>query len=830
MADNYVVKAGDTLSEIAKRYGTTVSELAKLNNISDPDFILIGQSLKLSGSPDPVPTNNTSRAVITRFGLQSNTDRTVYAEWTWDKSNTENYQTKWYYDTGDGIWFLGTDTTVDVKHCTYNGPSNAKKVYLIVKPISKKYTAKEGKKEVEYSYWTADWSTRKEYSFSDNPPTTPDVPKVSIKDYTLTAELTNVNVNGTEIQFYVIKDDKSIFKNEKVKITTNSAKFTCKVTAGSSYKVRCRAYRGTAYSDWSNFSENVTTIPAVPSGITTCRASSETSVYLEWSAVGNATSYDIEYTTEKKYFDGSDQTTTQSGIKYTHFEKTGLESGKEYFFRVRAINDNGESAWSGIKSVVIGKIPAAPTTWSLTDSVTVGESITLYWVHNSEDNSSESYADIEFKVPSTGQTWTVRVYNTAGEEEKDKTKHYVLPTSSYKEGTSIEWRVCTAGITNKLGEWSDTRTIKVYAPPTLELHMNDYLGQETTFLNGYPIYISALAGPNTQHPIGYHLKITANESYESVDRLGNPQTISKGSTVYSRYVDNIPGQGIVMDTLNVTLSANDVDLANNVDYTLTCLVTMDSGLTSESNIEFTTAMTDELNYEPTAEIALDKSNWSIQMRPYCATPSGGLITYVTLSVYRREYDGKFTEIAKDLPNDSNTYIVDPHPALDFARYRIVATSTLNGSVSYCDLAAVPVECKFAVIQWDEEWSQFDVTGEGALEHPPWSGSLLELKYNVDVTHSNRNDVSHIEYIGREHPVSYYGTQVGESASWSVSVPKSDRETLYALHRLSKWMGDVYVRDPFGIGYWATVSVSFNQKHKDVAVPVTIEITRVEGGM
>jgi hypothetical protein len=257
---------------------------------------------------------------------------------------------------------------------------------------------------------------------------------------------------------------------------------------------------------------------------------------------------------------------------------------------------------------------------------------------------------------------------------------------------------------------------------------------------------------------------------------------------------------------------------------------MDSGLTAESKIEFTTAMTDELNYEPNAEIALNTNNWSIQMRPYCETSDGGLIPHVRLSVYRREYDGTFTEIAKDLVNDSNTYIVDPHPALDFARYRIVATSTLNGSVSYCDLAAYPVECKFAIIQWDEEWTPFNVTGEDAPEQPAWSGSFLELKYNVDVTHNNKNDVSHIEYIGREHPVSYYGTHVGEGASWSVSVPKSDRETLYALHRLSKWMGDVYVRDPYGTGYWATVSVSFSQKHKDVAVPVSIEITRVEGGM
>ena len=43
----YTVKKGDTLSEIAEKFGTTVKKLATLNDIKDPDFITIGQKLKL---------------------------------------------------------------------------------------------------------------------------------------------------------------------------------------------------------------------------------------------------------------------------------------------------------------------------------------------------------------------------------------------------------------------------------------------------------------------------------------------------------------------------------------------------------------------------------------------------------------------------------------------------------------------------------------------------------------------------------------------------------------------------------------------------------------
>ena len=41
----YIVKRGDTLSGIARRYNTTVSNLAKLNNIKNVNLIYVGQKL-----------------------------------------------------------------------------------------------------------------------------------------------------------------------------------------------------------------------------------------------------------------------------------------------------------------------------------------------------------------------------------------------------------------------------------------------------------------------------------------------------------------------------------------------------------------------------------------------------------------------------------------------------------------------------------------------------------------------------------------------------------------------------------------------------------------
>ena len=885
------VERGDTLIGIAKKYGNGANykQLAAINNIPNPNLIYDGQVIKLTntagsgGSTSSTSTANQNSPTILQFGVQSDSENTLFATWSWSKSNTASYAVLWLYDTGDGVWFVGNDSNISInenapsvsRQSTYSIPSNANRVKFKVKPISKTYA----KNDKETSYWTANWSTEKIYNVSNLPPKVPPVPTVSIKDYTLKATLENLDVNAKVIQFKVVRDDKTTYKtsNTTIRTATNSAAYTCVVPAGSEYKVCCRSVKGNLYSDWSEYSGAVGTKPSAPATITTCRANSETSVYLEWPEVNKATSYDIEYTTKKEYFDGSNQTTTETGIKFAHYELVGLETGQEYFFRVRAVNGEGESAWSGIKSVAIGKDPAAPTTWSSTTTAITGEPLNLYWVHNAEDGSSQTYAELELIIDGVGEVKTIK--NTEDEELKDKTSVYPIDTSGYVEGTKIQWRVRTAGVTKAYGDWSVQRTVDIYAPPTLQMSMEDSKGAAISVLEGFPFYVEALAGPNTQAPIGYHVAITAKESYETSDDIGNFKMVNAGDAVYSKYFD-------ITSALLVEFSASNVDLENNIEYTITCTVTMNSGLTTEATYDFSVAWTD-VKYAPNAEISIDPETYTAYIRPYCeqhtikfytVTESSGTYTKTTetiesvfgeivseattttgeqvcfgttadgvelyycevdesslvedvlLSVYRREFDGSFTELATGLDNLINTSVTDPHPALDYARYRVVATTISTGAVSFYDVPGYPVGGKSVIIQWDEAWSNFDVSEEDLLEDPPWAGSMLKLPYNIDVSNSHSSDVSLVEYIGRKRPVSYYGTQLGETASWNVVIDKSDEETLYAIRRLAIWMGDAYVREPSGTGYWANVKVSFSQKHLDLTIPITFDITRVEGGI
>lgn len=891
MATKYhIVKKGDLPSPICKKYGISLSQLVKLNHLKKNRYgnylIYVGQKLIISGktttshsTPDKKPSTKKSNCPkIIHFGLQSDTDSTVFATWEWSRSNTDKYKVIWNYHTGDGVWFIGEEKEITAEQSTYNAPSNAEKVRFKVKAISKKH--KVNKKEV--SYWTADYTDWKTYDFDNNPPKMPPIPTVKIEKYKLTASLTNLDdINATEIEFQVVKDNSKTYKNGVVKIDKWAASFSCDIEAGHSYTVRARSKRNKSYSGYSDYSDGAKTIPSAPASIEYIKALSETSVQLKWKEVTNATKCEVEYTTKKMYFDSSSEVKTLTVTSKSYAEITGLESGQEYFFRVRAINEQGESGWSEIVSITIGKAPAAPTTWASTTTAIVGEKVILYWVHNSEDGSSQTTAELELIIGDNKETHTIT--NTTEESEKDKTSQYVLSTFTYTEGTTIKWKVRTAGITGVYGDWSTQRVIDIYAPPTLSLSITDKAGTSLTILESFPFYINGVTGPATQTPIGYHVTITSTETYSTVDEIGNVKMISAGDDVYSQFYD-------ISENLALEISAHSVDLENGVTYKVTVVASMNSGLTVEESAEFEVAWTDE-QYAPNAEIAIDEETLCAYIHPYCDyypmvyykvelstttgtyvqtseiitetiegtsvdeafTENGDVVYYgtlssgtgvyfcevesevselvdgITLSVYRREFDGSFVEIGTGILNASNTFVTDPHPALDLARYRIVAISDTTGAVSYTDIPGVIVGETAVIIQWDEAWTEFDTTNEDEMEQPAWAGSMLKLPYNIDVSDSNESDVTLVEYIGRKRPVSYYGTQLGSTSSWKVDVAKEDKDTLYALRRLAVWMDDVYVREPSGSGYWAYIKVSFSQEHCNLVIPVTLDITRVDGG-
>lgn len=77
----YLIKSGDTLSQIANKYGTTVSALASLNGISNPNLIYAGNTLKIpTGQSTITPASAPTNAGVMSEGITSvNVPNTSYS-------------------------------------------------------------------------------------------------------------------------------------------------------------------------------------------------------------------------------------------------------------------------------------------------------------------------------------------------------------------------------------------------------------------------------------------------------------------------------------------------------------------------------------------------------------------------------------------------------------------------------------------------------------------------------------------------------------------------------------------------------------------------------
>lgn len=803
------------------------------------------------------------------------------------KGKIDHFEVMWRY-YAYGRWQSGNNITTnevpfDYKTLQddYQAENDATRVAVKIRAIGVKDN--KGNKG-----WTGPWSDELFYYFKYLPPEKPEVPEVTIDDKKLKAHLENVSIDATGLEFEVSEylgtnSSKSVTESYKLeqKISAitgiSTVDWTIDIEYGASYMVRCRGYRYVGNSqnkeyiqgEWSEWSSPVVS-PAKAPTLTTINVKTKNSIYVAWKLVKSAKQYIIQYVPKNpqitdvgidKYFEiiGLSIQSETIDVKELNIDENaatygttiaGLSEGAEYYIRVGSSTNSGSSSstgtkWSTPMSFILGTVSNPPSIWSSNKYVGVGDPLKLYWMHNPKDNSLQAKAIMEL-------SYGTYKYDTKGNKEfvATETKEYTYPETtfdyiiknSYKSAPDdiadqtyiwevntsddrvIKWRMKTAGVLTDdsgeplYGEWSEYNIVDIYEKPSMSLEITDINGsviQSGGNLNSLPFKVNASVYEyDNQQPTGYYINIVADSSYESVDVVGDDTTVGAGTIVYSKYID------VNEFSLSEEISADSITLENNQSYTLYCTVYMNSGLSTQRSSNFVVSW-DEVSYIPLATIYVDPDNLSASISPFV---SNDVSEEVLLSVYRREYDGTFTLIQNDI--DNATWCNDPHPALDYARYRIVAKSKATGSVEYQDIEPVEIGEKSLVIQWNEYWTPTDETRSSEYSR---SGSMLKLPYNISISYSSSPDVSLVNYIGRKNPVSYYGTQKGEKSGWSTVIDKTDKETLAALRRLSVWMGDVYVREPSGTGYWANIKVNYSISSNDLTVPISIDITRVEGG-
>ncbi len=769
------------------------------------------------------------------IGIQAGTTRTIYATWKRTSySKQDGYAVSWYYYTGNkGIWFTGSSSTTKELNATYSPPSNALKVRVSVKPNPGNKAKWAGKALSNERYIPA--------GSTDTTPSAPSIHDVSVSKgsngYVVTASVTNYqneHSNG-KLKFQIVEDDSTVVSSPEATIMKNAVNIgVASVTydqakvGGHRYKARAFAYgKHGETSDWSSYSENKYTPPdkATINDLVTITFGT---VDVRWDALVGAESYTLEYTNETidgvPVFDTeSSSIQRQDNIKTTHFPASSLtvEEGKEkWYFRLRGVgSENGsEGEWSDVKDVPVGKKPDVPTVWSYTSVGKLGDPIVINWAHSSEDGSEQSGAKVGIKI--NDQEETVITLTTENS--------YSYDTSTLQDSDKISWRVCTKGISGIADEWSDWseyREAVVYSPPGISFGVGVADPEETdAVVESFPIKINALATPSSQTPVAYTISITSNEEYDISGDDGMEVHVNIDEEIYSNYIASSDHE------LLIELNPGDLYLNEGTTYTVRMSVAMQNGLTAEAESSFK-AKWEVPSWSPGADISINETTLTAYIRPFCSDEwEFEYRKGFTLAVYRIDYDSHLTLIQSGIDAGDNLTVTDPHPSLDYARYRIVATDLKTGVVFYEDPEPIPVNAGCAVIQWDGDVRSFFVDPEVYDDVvDEWAGTVLRLPYNIDVSDDVSPDVSLIEYIGRRHPVSYYGTQEGSTSRWNAEIPRSDVDTLAKIRALAIYPGDVYVREPYGTGYWANVKVSYNITHGKASIPVTFSITRVEGG-
>ena len=160
-ADTVTVKAGDTVSELAQKYNTTVNTIQQLNNLSNPNLIFVGQQLKVNN-------DNNGQAVA-----QQNTNNNAQA--AQQQATSQNTQAQASTQQAAQQQSASQNTQAQASNNNYSssvsGSDAAAKAWIAQHESSNNYNARNGqyigKYQLSASYLNGDYSPANQERVAD---------------------------------------------------------------------------------------------------------------------------------------------------------------------------------------------------------------------------------------------------------------------------------------------------------------------------------------------------------------------------------------------------------------------------------------------------------------------------------------------------------------------------------------------------------------------------------------------------------------------------------------------------------------------------------------
>ena len=159
-ADTVTVKAGDTVSELAQKYNTTVNTIQQLNNLSNPNLIFVGQQLKVNndnnGQAVAQQNTNNNAQVAQQQATSQNTQAQASTQQAAQQSASQNTQAQ---------------ASNNNYSSSVSGNDAAAKAWIAQHESSNNYNARNGqyigKYQLSASYLNGDYSPANQERVAD---------------------------------------------------------------------------------------------------------------------------------------------------------------------------------------------------------------------------------------------------------------------------------------------------------------------------------------------------------------------------------------------------------------------------------------------------------------------------------------------------------------------------------------------------------------------------------------------------------------------------------------------------------------------------------------
>lgn len=532
-----------------------------------------------------------------------------------------------------------------------------------------------------------------------------------------------------------------------------------------------------------------------------------------WSEAGSA---EISWSDHDDAWESTDgpESFLISNLHASHWNISGLETGKTWYVRVRLIAGNMATSedvtygpWSDVSqgTIDLSSAPNKPVL-ILSNSVIPEDGSTIAsWVYTTTDNTAQAYAEVAIVengeyIPIAHSLTSQHVTITAQSE------NYALYTGNIY---NLVCRVKSAS--GKLSEWSDIVSLTVAKPITCEIVQTSLVNQ----------HIESMRGIDTLTEMPLSIKVTGagdgGITTIVVERAEDYLMVRPDETNFNGNKGEM-----VLQTSPPLVGVNQVsfttdDLIGPMDdgAVYNIVATVQDGLGQKDSVTLPFEVHWEHQAEePSAEVVIDEENLIAYIKPIApanADPED------VADIYRLSADKP--ELIVEGAIFGETY-VDPYPALgDMGGHRIV-TRTKNGDY-------ITEGNQIAMID-SPELGVNPIENEDLLNVIDFEGRQIRFYWETDYSNTWAKDFQETTYLGGSIEGDWNPAVSRSGTLSSKAITVLDQEMLKDVRRLADYPGICHVRTADGSSYAADVQVSedYTDDEKGMVANYSLSITKV----